>query len=199
MKVILRENVPNLGKIGDVVDVANGYGRNFLLPRKLALLANDRNVKHLEHLRRVTAVRLERARQAALTVAERLEGQTLSVTKHAGPEGKLYGSVTTREIADLLLDRGFEVDRRDIKVADQIRSVGEFAVGIELHAAVKVDIKLVVEASELSKLENAAAAADADADEEAEAESEGEDVAATPTKVPEYDIANDPYLPDIDI
>ncbi len=153
MRLILRENVPNLGKIGDVVDVANGYGRNYLLPRKLALLANDRNVKQLEHFRRVTAVRLERARVAALSVAERLGGLKLNVVKHAGLGGKLYGSVTNREIADLLGDNGFEVDRRDIKISDSIRSVGDYTVKVELHADVVVDVAVHVDASEISQLE----------------------------------------------
>lgn len=195
MRLILRENVPNVGKIGDVVDVANGYGLNFLLPRRLALLANDRNVKQLDHLRRVTAVRLERARQEALGIADRLAGQTLFVVKHAGPEGKLYGSVTTREIADLLLDRGFEVDRRDIRLAESVRAVGEYSIAVELHQDVKVDVKLTVQASELSTAENAAASA-ANAAEQAAVVEDAE--SATP-KVPEYDIENDPYLPDIDI
>lgn len=207
MKLILRENVPNLGKIGEIVDVANGYGRNYLLPRKLALLANDRNVKQLQHLQRVTQVRLERARVAAQSVAESLRGVTLSVVKHAGAEGKLYGSVTNREIADLLSDRGFIVDKRDIKLPEAIRTLGIFDITVELHQSVSADIKLEVEASELSKIEAAeaeaarvfeaqekavadaaaavaAAAAEAEAA-EAEGESEGEAV--------------DPFLPQIDL
>lgn len=161
MKVILRENVPNLGKIGDIVDVANGYGRNYLLPRKLALLANDRNVKQLDHYRRITAVRLERARVAALSVAERLNDTCLTVTKHAGAEGKLYGSVTNREVADLLGDEGFIVDKRDVKLAEPIRALGEYEITVELHQAVSAKVKLVVDASELSKLELQAAAEEA--------------------------------------
>ncbi len=151
MKLILRENVPNLGKIGEIVDVSNGYGRNYLLPRKLALLANDRNVKQLDHYRRVTAVRLERARVDAVGVAERLSELTLSVTKHAGAEGKLYGSVTNREIADMIGDHGFVIDKRDVKLSEPVRSLGEFEITIELHQGIEAVIKVVVEASELSK------------------------------------------------
>lgn len=205
MRIILRENVPNLGKIGDIVNVANGYGRNYLLPRKLALLANERNVKELEHLRRVTAVRLERARVAAQSVAQRLQGLTLTVVKHAGAEGKLYGSVTNREIADLLGDHGFIVDKRDIKLSDPIRSLGDYSIDIELHQAVSATVKLVVEASELSKVEiaeaaeaaareaaEAAAAAAKKAAEEAAAAAEGAEGADE--AAPEVD----PFLPQID-
>lgn len=186
MKLILRENVPNLGKIGDIVDVSNGYGRNYLLPRKLALLANDRNVKQLEHYRRVTAVRLERARVAAQSVAERMSGLSLAVVKHAGPEGKLYGSVTNREIADLLGDQGFVVDKRDIKLFEPIRALGDYTLQVELHQDVTAEIKVIVEASELSKVEAAEAEAQAAADAEPETDAQDEEPAV------------DPFLPQIE-
>jgi large subunit ribosomal protein L9 len=199
MKLILRENVPNVGKIGDLVDVANGYGRNFLLPRKLALLANDRNVKELEHIRRVTAVRLERARVAARGVAERLGGLTITVLKHAGAEGKLYGSVTNREITDLLGDHGFVVDKRDIKLVDPIRTLGEFDIKVELHTDVGATVKLIVEASELSKIEaaQAAEAAAIEAKEAAEAAAKAAVEQAEESEESE-EPAVDPFLPQID-
>ena len=199
MKLILRENVPNVGKIGDLVDVANGYGRNFLLPRKLALLANDRNVKELEHIRRVTAVRLERARVAARGVAERLGGLTITVLKHAGAEGKLYGSVTNREITDLLGDHGFVVYKRDIKLVDPIRTLGEFDIKVELHTDVGATVKLIVEASELSKIEaaQAAEAAAIEAKEAAEAAAKAAVEQAEESEESE-EPAVDPFLPQID-
>lgn len=147
MKVILRENVFNLGKIGDVLDVTDGYGRNYLLPRKLALQANERNVGQLKHHMRVTQIRLARARAEAMSVRERLDNLRLTVVKHAGEEGKLYGSVTTREISDLLSDRGFEFDRRSISVPDAIKTVGEFPVIVKLHHDVQASIIVAVEAA----------------------------------------------------
>lgn len=202
MKLILRENVPNVGKIGDVVEVANGYGRNYLLPRKLALLANDRNVKELEHFRRMTAVRLERARVEARGVAERLNGLTLTVLKHSGSEGKLYGSVTNREITDLLGDHGFVVDKRDIKLNEPIRTLGEFDIKVELHQDVGATVKLIVEPSELSKIEaaqEAEAAAMAARDAEADAAKAAAAAAAEAEAVDEEaEPAVDPFLPQID-
>ena len=148
MKVILRENVNNLGKIGDVVQVADGYGRNYLLPRKLALLANERNVRELEHHRRVTQVRLAHARVAALSLHARLDKLRLTVRKHVGEEGKLYGSVTTREIGDMLADQGFELDRRDISLAQSIKTAGEFEASVKLHHDLDASIVVIVEAIE---------------------------------------------------
>ena len=145
MKVILRENVNNLGKIGDVVQVADGYGRNFLLPRKLALLANERNVRELEHHRRVTQVRLAHARVAALSIHERLDQLRLTVRKHVGEEGKLYGSVTTREITDMLADKGFELDRRDVTLPLPIKAAGEFQVNVKLHHDLEAAVFVIVE------------------------------------------------------
>lgn len=145
MKVILRENVNNLGKIGDVVQVADGYGRNYLLPRKLALLANERNVRELEHHRRVTQIRLAHARVAALGLHARLDKLRLTVRKHVGEEGKLYGSVTTRDIGDMLADKGFDLDRRDISLAQPIKATGEFEATVKLHHDLDAAIIVSVE------------------------------------------------------
>ena len=148
MKVILREKVPNLGNIGDVVNVANGYGRNYLLPRKFALMANDRNVKQLQHQQRMMGKRLALAKADAAMIADRMRGQRLVVKKHAGEEGKLFGSVTPREIVDLLGDRGFTVDRRDLDIKEPIKSIGTFEVDCSLHADVKSTFFVIVEALE---------------------------------------------------
>ena len=148
MKVILREKVPNLGNIGDVVDVTNGYGRNYLLPRKFALMANDRNVKQLQHQQRMMGTRLAVAKADAALIADRMRGQRLVVKKHSGEEGKLFGSVTPREIVDLLSDRGFTVDRRDLDIKEPIKSIGTFEVDCSLHADVKSTFFVIVEALE---------------------------------------------------
>lgn len=153
MRVILRENVPNLGKIGDIVTVADGFGRNYLLPRNLASLANERNVKELEHLRRVAEVRLEKARVEATSVADRMKGQRIIVKKHAGEDGRLFGSVTPREVVDLLAERDFIVDRRDLSLKEPIKTLGSFEVSCKLHAAVASTFTLIVEAHEEEKVE----------------------------------------------
>lgn len=147
MKVILRENVPNVGKMGDLLTVADGFGRNYLLPRKLALLANDRNVHELEHNKRVAASRQAKAKAEARTVGQKLEGLRLSVTRHAGDDGKLFGSVTVREVADLLAEQGYQIDRRDLVVPDNIKSVGEYPVTVKLHSDVTAKVTLEVKAA----------------------------------------------------
>ncbi len=148
MKVILRENVPNVGKIGDVLDVADGFGRNYLLPRSLATQANERNVRQMDHNKRVAAARLAKARAKATEESKQLSGVRLSVAKHTGDEGRLFGSVTVREVADLLAEKGFLVDRRDIGVPDNIRTVGEYAVTVKLHHDVVAKLTLEVTAAE---------------------------------------------------
>ncbi len=148
MRIILRENVPNVGKIGDIVSVADGFGRNYLLPRNLASLANERSVKEFEHLKRVAEVRLVRARAAALSTADRLRGQRITVKKHAGDDGRLFGSVTPREIVDLLDERDFTVDRRDLSLREPIKALGSFDLSVKLHHDVSVQFTLIVEAHE---------------------------------------------------
>ena len=147
MKVILRENVPHVGRIGDVVKVADGFGMNYLLPRNLAMLANERNLGQFNHNRSVAAKRLERARAESVAIAERLKGFKLTISKHAGEEGKLFGSVTTRELADLMGDHGFVFDRRDLSIPDGIKEVGEFVVTAKLAGDVSVRFGVIVEAA----------------------------------------------------
>jgi large subunit ribosomal protein L9 len=144
MKVILRENVPNVGKIGDVLEVADGFGRNYLLPRNLALLANERNVKEMDHNKRVAASRLAKAKAKAEDDSKQLSGVKVSVAKHAGEEGKLFGSVTVREVADLLAEKGFLIDRRDITLPENIRSVGDYTFTVKLHHDVVAKLTLEV-------------------------------------------------------
>lgn len=148
MRIILRENVPNVGKIGDIVRVADGFGRNYLLPRNLASLANERNVKQFEHLKRIADARLARARVKALEVADRLRGQRIVVRKHAGDDGRLFGSVTPREVVDLLAERDFVIDRRDLSLREPVKALGSFELSVRLHADVSAPITLIVEAHE---------------------------------------------------
>jgi len=145
MKVILTEEVVGLGEPGKVVDVAPGYARNFLVPRKLAVYANTSNVRELEH----NKARLERKRQrmavAARSVADKISAQVVNIEAHSGKVGKLYGSITSLDIANALLQQ-FEVtvDRRRIHLPEPIRTLGEHIVDVHLmgetHAAVKVNV-----------------------------------------------------------
>lgn len=145
MEVILREDVPHLGNIGDVVRVKPGYARNFLLPRGLAVVADKRNLKQLEHQQRVIAARRERVVRAAQSSAQRISEIRLTLKAHAGEEGKLYGSVTNIDIEKALAGLGVNVDRRRIRLDEPIKSLGEYRVAIQLGAGVSCDVAVSVE------------------------------------------------------
>ena len=148
MKVILMHDVEYLGDVGDVVDVADGYGRNYLLPRGLAIAATARNARQLAHEQRLRDNRIARARLEAATLAEQLQALQFSFTRKAGEEGKLFGSVTTMDIAEQLKAAGFTIDRRHIQLDQPLKSLGEFAVPVRLPAAVSADLKVTVVAEE---------------------------------------------------
>src|SRR5690606_28095343 len=132
VQVILSEDVPNLGEAGDVVSVKPGYARNYLLPQGKAIAATEASVKQLEHQKRVIAEKVARERKRLEGERARFEGQVIEITAQAGEEGRLFGSVTAAMIADALAERGLEVDRRRIALAEPIKEVGEHAVVIKL-------------------------------------------------------------------
>ena len=144
LQVILSENVPNLGSIWDIVTVSPGYGRNFLLPRKLAVVATSRNVKQFEHTKRLIAIRAEKAVDEAKAFADRLSNVSITITKAVGEEDKLFGSVTSRDIADALSAEGYTLDKRHVLLDNPIKSLGVYPVGIKCHAGVKGQIKVWV-------------------------------------------------------
>jgi large subunit ribosomal protein L9 len=146
VKVVLRQDVDNLGERGDVVNVAPGYARNYLLPKGIALEATPGNLKSIEMRRKVWDAREAKEVEEAKAFAEKLAGVELSIAKKAGESETLYGSVTTSEIAELLDAKGFEVDRRKIVVDEPIKSLGEFNVHVKLHKQVTGEVKLVVTA-----------------------------------------------------
>jgi len=148
MKVVLREHVEHLGDRGEIVKVAPGYARNFLLPKKLALEATPGNLKIVEHQRNLWAVKETREIGEAEQFAARLAELDLRVVKKAGESGTLYGSVTNAEIAELLGTKGIEVDRRRIVVSDPIKTVGSYDISIKLHHKVTGKIKLLVNSEE---------------------------------------------------
>jgi len=146
MEVILREDVADLGSVGDVVKVKPGFARNFLLPRGLAVVADRRNVHVLEHQKRLAADKRERDRRQAQSVADRLGNVRLTIKARAGEEGKLFGSVTNLDVEKGLAAQGFPVERRRIRLEEPIKSVGEHVVSIHLGVGVDTKITVVVEA-----------------------------------------------------
>lgn len=145
MEVILREDVPHLGIIGDIVKVKPGYARNFLLPRGLATVADKRNMRELEHQRRLTAEKRDRAQRAAQSIAQKLAALRVTIKARAGEEGKLFGSVTNIDIEKALSDQGVEIERRRIRLEEPIKSLGEHRVPVQLAAGVTCELTVKVE------------------------------------------------------
>ena len=144
MEVILRDHVDNVGKRGDVVKVANGYARNYLLPRKLALPATDANKHWIARERKISEAREGEERVAAEALAERLVALDLHVSRKVGDNDAMYGSVTNADIAELLKEKGFDIDRRKILLPDAIRTICESHVPVKLHRDVTAQLKLNV-------------------------------------------------------
>ena len=144
MEVILREHVDNLGRRGEIVKVAAGYARNFLLPRKLALPATAGNRKHVERERKIMETREAEEKGQAEGIAARLAAVDISISRRTGDTDQLYGSVTSADIADALSAKGFEIDRRKLNLAEPIKKLGEYEVPLRLHRDVTVPIKVKV-------------------------------------------------------
>jgi len=144
MEVILKEDVANLGNRGDVVKVAEGYGRNFLLPRKLALQATLANKAVVEQMKTAATRRSASEKALAETLVTKLEPLVLSFTRKSGEAGHLFGSVTSVDIAAELAAKGFEVDRRKIQLDEPLKSLGDFTVSIKLHREVTAHVKVKV-------------------------------------------------------
>lgn len=148
MKVILKENMENLGHIGDIVKVAPGYARNYLLPRGLALEATSRNAKALDHAKRQMEYKKNKVLEVAKQFAARIEGIALVLPHQAGEEGKLFGSVTNMELAEQLKAQGIEVDRKKIALAEPIKQLGEYTVAVKVHPEVTAKLKVNVTKAE---------------------------------------------------
>jgi len=144
MEVILRSDVPKLGHRGDIVKVADGYARNYLLPRKLAMAATTGNRKVVEQEKSAAARREAVERGSAEELARQLTGLALKVSRKAGEEDHLFGSVTSLDVADALSARGFHVDRRKVQLEEPIKRLGEFEVPLRLHRDVTVHVKVEV-------------------------------------------------------
>lgn len=140
MEVILLERIARLGGMGDVVNVRNGYARNFLIPMKKALRASEENKKVFEERRHIIAEQNARAKAEAEAKAEKLKGMTLTLVRQASQEGKLYGSISVRDIAEALKEAGYDVPKSQIVLAATIKNTGEYPVRINLHAEVVTTI-----------------------------------------------------------
>ncbi len=144
MEIILRDHVDHVGKRGDIVKVADGYARNYLLPRKLALPATEANKNWIARERKIAEAREGEDRVAAEVLADRLVALDLQIARKVGDNDTLYGSVTNSDIADLIKEKGFDVDRRKILLPDPLRALGEALVPVKLHRDVTAQLKITI-------------------------------------------------------
>jgi len=144
MQVILLENIPSLGKAGDQVKVSDGYGRNYLIPKKKAMLATDKSLKVIEHQKRQVQQSLEKAKRDAEKMAQHIATLSCTFAKTIGESGKLFGSVTSMDIENYLKENGMEVDRKKISLEEPIKNIGMFTVPIKLHPEVTAHLKVWV-------------------------------------------------------
>ena len=148
MQVILREDIDKLGKIGDLVKVKDGFGRNFLIPTKKAIEATPKNMKAMEHAKKMVSDRLRKLKKEAAADAENIKALTLTIKAKVGEEGKLFGSVTSMDIAEAAAAQGVKIDKRKIHLEEPIKRAGEFTVSVKLPADVTADLKVAVIAEE---------------------------------------------------
>ena len=148
MKVLLKEDVIKLGSCGDEVEVKDGYGRNFLIPTGKAIMATPRNLKQFNHQKSIVQGKSKKLKGQAQTIADAIAKAALTVTKKMGDQGKLFGAVTSQELADLLDTKGISLDKRKIQMTEPIKTLGEFKVPVKLHPEVIAEINLSVVAEE---------------------------------------------------
>jgi large subunit ribosomal protein L9 len=151
MEVILREYVEHLGRRGEVVKVADGYARNYLLPRKLALLATDGNKKQIERERAKFDAKDAEEKKVAEAIGDRMSGVQIVIARKVGETQALYGSVTSADIADALAAKGFDIDRRSVQLPDPIKKLGDFDVPVKLQRDVVATVKVKVAAEGASQ------------------------------------------------
>lgn len=144
MQVILKEDVKNLGRIGDVVEVKDGYARNFLIPRGLAVEANPKNIKALEHEKRKIQEAAKKLRFSAEDLKSRIEGKTIVIKARAGEEDKLFGSVTAMDIADALKKEGIDIDKKKIIIEEPIKRLGDYSVTVKIHPEISAQLNIQV-------------------------------------------------------
>ena len=145
MEVILKKSVEGLGAPGDVLKVADGYARNYLLPMQLAVHATERNRRYLEHQKRVIDQQESKDKERAREIASQITGVTCTLKRRAGENDRLFGSVTSMDVAEALRAEGFELERRFLELAEPIRELGVFMVPVKLHTDVVVELRVVIE------------------------------------------------------
>ena len=145
MKLLLKEDVDGLGFCGEEVEVKDGYGRNFLIPKGKALLATPNNLKAFNHQKRIVQAKVKKITGIAQEVADKISAATIQIKKKMGDGGKMFGAVTAQEISDLLKAKGIDIDRRKIQIQDPIKKAGEYSIPVKLHPEVVAEIKLTVE------------------------------------------------------
>lgn len=144
MKVILKENIENLGHIGDIVKVAPGYARNYLLPKGFALEATTKNAKALDHAKKHLEYKKNKVLEQARLLAAKIEGLAITISHQAGEEGKLFGAVTNIELAEQMKALGIEIDRKKIILAEPIKHLGEFTATVKIHPELNATLKVTV-------------------------------------------------------
>ncbi len=144
MKVILKQNVPSLGKAGDLIKVNDGYARNLLIPKGLAIEADDKNIKVFELEKKNILQKAQKEKAGAQDLAARLGQVTLTLSRKVGDQHKIFGSVTSKDIESALKEKGFDIDRKMIVHDEQIKSLGEFKVRIKLHSGIETELKVNV-------------------------------------------------------
>lgn len=141
MKVILRKNFDQLGKVGDLVEVKNGYARNFLLPRQIAYVATKGNIRALEEEKQLLAKKEVKELEAAKTLASELENVSITIPVKVGEEDKIFGSVTSQNICDALKEKGFDIDKRKIELEEPIKALGIYSINVKLHNEINAVVK----------------------------------------------------------
>jgi large subunit ribosomal protein L9 len=144
MEVILREHIDNLGRRGDVVKVAAGYARNYLLPRKLALAVTDNNKRQIDREKKLAEARDLEEKSQAEAIAQRLAQLDIEIARRVGEHDTLYGSVTSQDIAQALKDKGFDIDKRKISLAEPLKALGESTIPVKIHREVTAQVKVKV-------------------------------------------------------
>ena len=184
MKVILKEDVDNLGDMGNVVEVKNGYGRNYLIPRDLAVEANTKNIKQMEHQQKLLQSKIKKAKVEGEELAGKISSISISIEVKSGEEGKLFGSVTSKDIAEAIAAQGVEIDKRKINLQEPIKRLGEYEIPVRVRQDVNAIVKLEVKSSEVVAAPKAS--------EEAKAEEvQGEEVKA-PEEATAADTSEEP-------
>ena len=145
MKVILQQDVRNLGDMGDIVRVKDGYARNYLLPRSLAIIANEKNTRQLEHLKKMAEAKAEKERQASLELANRLENTPISFEVKIGEDDKVFGSVTSKDIVERLGENGFALERKNVQLPSPLKTLGSHKVKVSLKRGVSAELEVYLQ------------------------------------------------------